>query len=293
MNVKYYPGCTLKSKAKNLETAAVASLKALGVEMEEIERWNCCGAVYSLAEDDLIHKVAPVRNLIRVQEQGGDKVVTLCAMCYNTLARANQLMRNDEEKRDTINRFMDEEIDYFGEVEVIHLLNYLRDEIGWETIRQKVSRPLEGLKVAPYYGCTLQRPAEVAIEPAGSYTLMTEFIETLGATAVSFHAASFCCGSYQVLGNPDAAGDAAAVVLNAARDAGTDLVSTSCPLCEYNLGKKQDGLLQQKKIETKVPTVYFTQLLAIALGLPAETCALELNDPAAVSLLRTKSLVAA
>lgn len=293
MKVKYYPGCTLKSKAKNLETAAVASLKALGVEMEEIERWNCCGAVYSLAEDDLIHKVAPVRNLIRVQEQGGDKVVTLCAMCYNTLARANQLMRSDEEKRDTINRFMDEEIDYFGEVEVIHLLNYLRDEIGWETIRQKVSHPLEGLKVAPYYGCTLQRPAEVAIEPAGSFTLMTEFLETLGATAVSFHAASFCCGSYQVLGNPDAAGDAAAVVLNAARDAGTDLVSTSCPLCEYNLGKKQDGLLQQKKIEKKVPTVYFTQLLAIALGLPAETCALELNDPATVSLLRTKSLVAA
>jgi len=293
MKVKYYPGCTLKSKAKNLETAAVASLKALGVELEEIERWNCCGAVYSLAEDDLIHKVAPVRNLIRVQEQGGDKVVTLCAMCYNTLARANQLMRNDEEKRDTINRFMDEEIDYFGEVEVMHLLNYLRDEIGWETIRQKVGRPLEGLKVAPYYGCTLQRPADVAIEPAGSFSLMTEFIEALGATAVSFHAASFCCGSYQVLGNPDAAGDAAAVVLNAARDAGADLVSTSCPLCEYNLGKKQDGLLQQKKIETKVPTVYFTQLLAIALALPAEICALELNDPATVSLLRTKSLVAA
>ncbi len=91
MKIKYYPGCTLKSKAKNLEKAAVASMKALGVDMEEIDRWNCCGAVYSLAEDDLIHKVAPVRNLIRVKEQGGDKVVTLCSMCYNTLARANQL----------------------------------------------------------------------------------------------------------------------------------------------------------------------------------------------------------
>ncbi len=122
MKIKYYPGCTLKYKAKNLEDSAIASLETLGCEVEEIERWNCCGAVYSLAEDDLIHKVAPVRDLIRVKEQGGDKVLTICSMCYNTLARANLLMKEDEEKRDTINRFMDEEIDYAGEVEVFHLL---------------------------------------------------------------------------------------------------------------------------------------------------------------------------
>jgi heterodisulfide reductase subunit B len=293
MKRKYYPGCTLKSKAKNLESAAVASMKALGVDMEEIERWNCCGAVYSLAEDDLIHKVAPVRNLIRVKEQGGDRVVTLCSMCYNTLARANRLMQTDEEKRDTINRFMDEEIDYTGDVEVIHFLNFLCDEIGWDTIRGKVTRPLTGLKVAPYYGCTLQRPAEVGIEAAGSFTLMSDFIAALGATPVPFNAAAFCCGSYQVLGNPEAAGDAAAVIVNAADRAGADLLAASCPLCEYNLGKRQDGLKQQGKIEEKVPTIYFTQLLALALGLSAEDGRLDLNDPAVAALLSEKSMIAA
>lgn len=133
MKVSYYPGCTLKTKGKNLEDAAVASMTALGIDFEELPRWNCCGAVYSLADDDLIHQVAPVRDLIRVMEQGSQKVVTLCSMCYNSLTRANLLMRENEEKRKTINDFMDEEMDYHGEVEVVHFLNLLRDEIGGGT----------------------------------------------------------------------------------------------------------------------------------------------------------------
>lgn len=291
MKVKYYPGCTLKSKAKNLETAAIASMKELGVEMEEIERWNCCGAVYSLAEDDLIHKVAPVRDLIRVREQGGEKVVTLCSMCYNTLARANLMMREDEEKRDTINRFMDEEIDYFGDVEVTHFLNFMRDEIGWDKVRERVKAPLNGLKVAPYYGCTLQRPSEVEIEPAGSFELMTGLLEALGAEVVDFNASAFCCGSYQMLGNPDAAMDAAARILGAARTAGAEALAMSCPLCEYNLGKKQGDLVENKKIGGEIPTYYFTQLLATALGLDPGACCFELNEPAALELLKTREIV--
>ncbi|MBT7889849.1 MAG: heterodisulfide reductase, subunit B, partial [Deltaproteobacteria bacterium] len=181
MKVSYYPGCTLKSKAKNFEVAAIKSMERLGVEMVELDRWNCCGAVFSLADDDLIHQVAPIRDLIRVKEQGYDKVVTLCSMCYNTLARANQLIRNDAEKRDTINRFMDEEIDYFGEVEVVHFLNFIKDDVGWETLKQHVVHPLVDVKVAPYYGCTLQRPSEVGIEPTGSFELMTQLLKALGA----------------------------------------------------------------------------------------------------------------
>ena len=293
MKVKYYPGCTLKSKAANLEIAAVAAMKEIGVELEEIDRWNCCGAVYSLAEDDLIHKVAPVRDLIRVKEQEGDKVVTLCSMCYNTLARANLLMKRDEEKRDTINRFMDEEIDYSGEVEVLHLLTLLRDEIGWEALSKKVKKPLTGLKIAPYYGCTLQRPAEVGIEPLGSYKLMSDFISALGAEPVKFNAAALCCGSYQVLGHPDSAADSAAKIVSEARKAGAELLVSSCPLCEYNIGKKQEGLLSANKIEELMPTLYFTQLLAIAMDLDAEVCRLDLNATAAVDFLKDKNFVAA
>ncbi len=269
MKVSYYPGCTLKTKARNLEESAVASMSALGVEFEELPRWNCCGAVHSLTEDDLIHQVAPVRDLVRALEQGSDTVVTLCSMCYNTLARANRLMREDEVKRRTINDFMDEEKDYAGEVEVVHFLTFLRDLVGWETLRSKVTKPLSGMKVAPYYGCTLLRPKNVAIEPPGHPTL--------------------CCGSYQILAHPEAALDVSATILESALDAGADSLILSCPLCEYNLGKTQKKLLSAGKISREVPVYYFTQLLALSLGLDEAVCRFDLSDASALELLKCKN----
>ena len=293
MKISYYPGCTLKTKARNLDKAAIASLEALDVEVEEIDRWNCCGAVHSLTADDLIHQVGPVRNLVRAKEQGAEKLITLCSMCYNTLARANQLMKDDAEKRDTVNRFMDEEIDYFGEVEVVHYLTFLQEEIGWEKIRSLVKVPLTELKVAPYYGCTLQRPAEVGIEPFGSYTLMGGMLEAIGATVVPFNSGDKCCGSYQVLGAVAGENSAGAAIINLAAAAGVEALATSCPLCEYNLGKQQQQMIEKGRIEKNVPTYYFTQLLSLALGLDAAVCHFELNDRISVELLKNKQCLAA
>lgn len=293
MKISYYPGCTLKTKARNLDKAAIASLEALGVGVEEIDRWNCCGAVHSLTADDLIHQVGPVRNLVRAKEQGAVKLVTLCSMCYNTLARANRLMKDDAVKRDTINRFMDEEIDYSGEVEVVHYLTFLQQEIGWEKIRSLVKVPLTELKVAPYYGCTLQRPAEIGIEPFGSYTLMTGMLEAIGATVIPFNSADKCCGSYQVLGAPAGENSAGAAIINVAAAAGVEALATSCPLCEYNLGKQQQLMIENGRIEKNVPTYYFTQLLSLALGLDAAVCHFELNDQISVELLKEKKCLAA
>lgn len=293
MKISYYPGCTLKYKAKNLEMAALASLEVLGIDVEEMDRWNCCGAVYSLADDDLIHMVGPVRNLVRAKEQGAGKIVTLCSMCYNTLARANQLMKNDEEKRNTINLFMDEEIDYAGEVEVVHFLTLLKEELGWEKIAELVKTPLSELKVASYYGCTLQRPAEVGIEDMGSFTLMNELLAALGAEVVPFTAADRCCGSYQVIAEEEGDNKAAAKVLNEAAFAGVETLATSCPLCEFNLGKQQDALMAKGNIAKNIPTVYFTQLLALALGVAPDVCHFELNDAKAVELLATKKCLVA
>lgn len=293
MKISYYPGCTLKTKAKNLEDAAIASMAALGVDFEELSRWNCCGAVHSLADDDLIHQVAPVRDLVRAMEQGSDKVVTLCSMCYNTLARANLLMQQDEEKRKTINAFMNEEKPYSGEVEVLHFLNFLRDTVGWDKVRENVKVSLKDLKVATYYGCTLVRPKNVAIEPAGEQKIMKEFLEAIGATPVEFPAATTCCGSYQILANPDAALAVSAGILESASKSGADALVLSCPLCEFNLAKKQAELLEQKKISREIPVYYFTQLLAVALGVDQESCRFDLNDKSSAELLKAKNIAVA
>ncbi|MGD8395783.1 MAG: CoB--CoM heterodisulfide reductase iron-sulfur subunit B family protein [Candidatus Eiseniibacteriota bacterium] len=290
--VAYYPGCTLKTKASNLERSALESLRRLDVAFEELPRWNCCGAVYSLADDDLIHHVAPVRNLIRARQQGADTVITICSQCYNTLARANLLMRADEEKRDTINRFMDEEPDYAGEVEVMHYLTFLEQQVGWEALRAKVTNPLEGLKVAPFYGCTLVRPTEVSIDPLAAGVLEA-FLGALGATPVAFAASQECCGSYQMLVHPAEGMQRAGKVIAAANRSEADALILSCPLCEYNLGTRQEQIVAQVGGLEAVPTFYFTQLLAIALGLDPEVCRFELNNAAAAGLLAERNFIAA
>ena len=290
MKIAYYPGCTLKTKSRHLEVPGIAAMKALGVELEELDRWNCCGVVFSLAEDDLLHVVAPVRNLIRVQEAGYDRVVTLCSMCYNTLARANHLMRTDEEKRKTLNAFMEEEPDYAGEVEVLHLLGFLRDEIGWDKVRAAVKRPLDGLRVAPYYGCTLVRPKEVAIDSPERPRFMHDFLEALGAAPVDYPASAECCGAYQMVDHPESAIDAVANILVSAEAKGAEAMISACPLCEYNIGKRQDAVREKHGEVKGIPVFYFTQLMAAALGLAGDVCRLDLNGAGAAACLEAKGI---
>ncbi len=293
MKVAYYPGCTLKTKAKNLETSALACLDALGVEWQELERWNCCGAVYSLADDDLIHLVAPVRDLIRAKQQGHEMVLTLCSMCYNTLARANELMKHDEEKRKTINLFMDEEPDYFGEVKVVHFLDFLRDVYGWENFKAKVVNPLNGMKVAPYYGCTLLRPKEAGIDRFDNPSIFQDCMTALGAEAINFPMSTQCCGTYQVLGNPEAALKVSFDILTNAKAHGAEALVLACPLCDYNLGKRQPEMKEKYELAGDVPLFYFTQLMALALGVKPEDCRFELNREVSLEFLRDKNLVKA
>ncbi len=290
MKLAYYPGCTLKTKALNLEDSALAALKALGGDIEELPRWNCCGALFSLSDDDLIHHVAPVRNLIRAMENDKNTIVTLCAQCYNTLKRANLLMREDKEKRDTLNRFMDEEPDYNGEVEVVHYLSYLRDQIGWDTLKKKVKTPLKDLKVAPFYGCNLVRPDDAAID--SPKTVMLDFLAALGAEPIDFTASKECCGSYQSIANPEAGDKRVVKVISSANAAGANAIVLSCPMCEYNLGTRQDQVISGSDGLKPIPTYYFTQLLAIALGLEPKVCRFDLNGDNALTLLKEKEFVA-
>lgn len=291
MKIGYYPGCTLKTKASNLEKPAIFSMRELGVELVELERWNCCGAVYSLSDDDLIHILAPVRDLIRAQEQGFDKALVLCSMCYNTLARANLLMRTDEVKRDAVNNFMEEEGDYFGEVEVVHLLNFIRDEIGWDKLIEAVKNPLKGLKLAPYYGCTLTRPKEVAIDSSVTPIVFRDFVEALGADFIDFPAAEECCGSYQMISNPEAGAKSAAAVIESAETRGADALILSCPLCDYNLSRRQADALKARAGLKPLPVFYFTQLMAVAMGLEPEVCDFKMNPGSPMEFLQKKGVL--
>ncbi len=291
MDLAYYPGCTLKTRAKNFETSALAAMSALGINLVELPRWNCCGTVYSLAEDDLIHHVAAVRNLIRVKEQGKNKVVTLCAFCYNTLKRANLVMKDSPDKRYAINIFMDEEPDYAGEVETAHLLQVLRDDVGWEKIAGRVKHPLKDLKIVGYYGCTLLRPQSVAIDSVERPTILQDLLKALGGTAVNFPFATECCGAFQIVNNRDIITERTAAILGSAAKSGAEALAVSCPLCEYNLRQTQSSTKQPQSGVPVMPALYFTQLMALAFGLDLAVCGFEENSPETRAWLKNKGLI--
>jgi heterodisulfide reductase subunit B len=282
MKLIYYPGCTLKNSARNFDTSTVTSMAKLDVEIEELERWNCCGTVHGLGSDNVMNRVAPVTNLIRVKEAQASEFMTSCAMCYNTLKRANNDVKQHADKLHTINEFLNlEETKYAGDVEVRHLLEYLRDRVGFDNLAKKVKKPLKGLRVACYYGCLLVRPKEVAFDDVENPMIMENLIEALGATPVNFPLKTECCGAYHAVASPEIVADRTDKIMGSAQEEQVDLVVVSCPLCAYNLDFKQDDARRLNPDFKNMPVLYFTQLMALALECGDEALGFDLHhiDP--------------
>jgi len=291
MKLLYYPGCTLKTSAKNLEKSAFAIMEALGHEMVEMEDWNCCGVVASLTDDDLMHHLAPLRSLIHVEDQGEDKVVTLCDMCCNTLKQTNLRVKENPDDLETLNLFMDRENDYKGTVEVLHFLEFLRDEVGFDVIKKKIKHPLKDIKIMPYYGCMLLRPREVAIDDAEEPTILGDLLSVLGAEVVDNPFKIECCGSYHTVENKELVSKRAHRITNFATERDSDAMVLSCPLCRFNLdarGKEAEKMFKGYK---QIPVYYYTQLLAIALGLDLSVCGFEEHAVDPSLLLKKKGVI--
>ena len=282
MKLIYYPGCTLKNSARNFDTSTVTSMAKLDVEIEELERWNCCGTVHALGSDNVMNRVAPVTNLIRVKEAKATEFMTSCAMCYNTLKRANNDVKAHADKLNTINEFLNlEETKYEGDVEVRHLLEYLRDRVGFDKLAAKVKKPLKDLRVACYYGCLLVRPKEVAFDDVENPMIMENLISALGATPVNFPLKTECCGAYHSVGSPEIIADRTDKIMSSASEQRVDMVVVSCPLCAYNLDFKQDDARRLNPDFQHMPVLYFTQLMALALECGEEALGFDLHhiDP--------------
>jgi len=277
MGIPYFPGCTLSTKAKNYDRSGRAVAEALDVGLEELPEWQCCGATFPLMLDDSLALIAPTRILYQAQ-QAGERVATLCSICFNVLRRSQVVLERDEEMLDRINWFTEQE--YEGDVQVAHFLEILRDDVGWggdETpgLADRVERPLAGLKVAPYYGCLLLRPfEEIGLDDPEDPRIMHDLVRALGAEAIDFPYSVECCGSYLTVKDPDVPASLSMEIVASARDHGADVVVTACPLCQFNLDYPQRDAGVSRSGE-RVPVLYFTQLMAVALGLPEESWGLE------------------
>ena len=291
MKMLYFPGCTLKTSAKNLEKSAFAITKALGHELVEMDDWTCCGVVSSLSDDDLMRHLAPLRNLIHVEDQGENRVVVLCDMCCNTLKQTNLRVKEKHDDLETLNLFMDRENDYRGTVKVQHFLEFLRDDVGFNVLKKMVKKPLKNLKIMPYYGCMLLRPREVAVDDAEEPTILSDLLSALGVEVVDNPFKIECCGSYHTIQEKELVSRRAYRIASYAIERGADAIVLSCPLCRFNLdvrGKEAEKMFNGYK---QLPVFYYTQLIAVALGLDPSVYGFDQHAVDPTLLLKKKGVL--
>ena len=256
MKYSYYPGCTLKNKAKDLDAYARASAQALGFELEEIENWQCCGGVYPLGSDEIATKLSSVRALEAAKKEG-NALVTLCSACHNVIKQTKHALDTDDDMNFKVSNYMGIDAREACDTNVVHYLEMLRDVVGFDELKKKVVNPLTGRKIAAYYGCLLLRPGKtMQFDNPENPKIIEDFIRAIGATPVIYPMRNECCGAYVTLEDGEQAKKNSSAVWESAAGFGADCIITACPLCRYNL----------IKAESEIPVIYFTELLAEALG---------------------------
>ncbi len=289
MDYLYFPGCTLYTKAKNFDQTARDCSLLLGFELKELANWTCCGATFPLATDNIMALLPPSRILAKAREQG-TTLTTLCAICFNVIKRTNRLIQNDGEKREKINNFI--EMNYQGDLRILHYLEILKQEIGFAQIKERVKKPLNGLKAAAYYGCMMLRPFdEMGFDDKERPTLFEEFLEAMGAEPVDFPYKIECCGSFQSIGSPEVATECAYKILISAVKNGAEVVVSTCPMCTFNIDHKQSDIKEKYLAFKPIPILYFTQLLGMAMGLDRQTLGFEQNFVDPLPLIKEKGFI--
>lgn len=268
MKYSYFPGCSLKGLGRAYEESLLPVMKHLGVELEELQDWNCCGATAYMAVDEAKACVLAARNL-SLAEKSGQQLLAPCAACYLVLNKTKHYFTEYPQMRARIDRALSEVgLAYQGDTPVRHPLDVLINDIGLEAIRMKVSRPLWGLKVAPYYGCQLVRPY-ATFDDQYNPTSMDRLLEALGATVLRYPLKTKCCGGSLTGTVPEAGIRMVYILQNEAKKRGADCIATVCPLCQFNLDAYH-APVNAEYGPISVPTVYFSQLMGLAFGLPED-----------------------
>ena len=272
----YYPGCSLTStnRAYDISTRNVA--RVLGLDMLEIEDWNCCGATAYTAIREKRSFVLSARNLALAEKTGRD-LVTVCAGCYLALHKTNRYFSEDENLRRDIRAALQAGgEDYTGGIRVRHFLDVVTRDLGEEVIKQHVVRKFEGLKVAPYYGCQITRPFGEIDDPDFP-TCMGRLMSWIGAEPLEFGMATKCCGGMLMTTQPEVGLELVGQILREAKRIGADCIATACPLCQIKLEAHQKKVRKKLNAECDIPVLYFTKLMGIAMGLEPAQLALADN----------------
>jgi len=250
----YYPGCSAKTNAKHYEESILPVFKILGVELEELPDWNCCGATASMSVDDEKSAAINGRNL-SIAEKAGKDIIAPCAACYLSLKKANNFLKEGSKASEKILSKLEKlGLEYKGTIKVKHPIEVLVNEIGINLIKEKIQYELRGLKVASYYG----------------WQSMDILLQALGVETVDFTAKTKCCGGALSANLEELGARLNYIIIKEAKKKGADAIVTLCPLCLFNLEIMQSKIKKIYKEDFKMPILFFSQLMGLAFGLSRE-----------------------
>ncbi|MDO9529628.1 MAG: CoB--CoM heterodisulfide reductase iron-sulfur subunit B family protein [Syntrophales bacterium] len=258
MKVSYYPGCSLHATAKEYDQSVRAVSGALGIELKEIEDWSCCGASSAHMTNFKLSVALPARNLVSAEKDGLNMMMVPCAACFNRFKTAQFYLKRDEKLRIETENIVGEE--YKGSIEVKNPVDFIFNEIGLDTLNKKVTRKLSGLKPVSYYGCLLLRPPEICeFDNYENPYMMDAIMKILGAESRPWSYKTDCCGGSLTLGKTEIVVHLVDKLMRMAKEAGANCLVTACPICMANLDMRaSEGM--------RLPAFYFTELIALAMG---------------------------
>ena len=281
MRYSYFPGCSLETVARSYDVSARMTADKLGIELTELDDWNCCGATAYFHIDEILALTLCARNLAMAEKMELD-VVAPCSACYKNMLETSSRLKRDEDLREHINLALKEDgLQFSGQGRVLHLVDIFTEDSRLGKLRKLVVNSLKGLRVAPYYGCQILRP-KMERENVENPDFLENLISTSGAEAINYPLKTQCCGGSLIMTKNPIALKMVQNLLKCATDSGADLIVTTCPLCQVNLECYQKQINRKYDTHFSIPVLYFSQLLGFALGIPKQDLLIgsEMNSPA-------------
>ncbi|TFG61877.1 MAG: heterodisulfide reductase subunit B [Nitrospirales bacterium] len=262
----YYAGCSLEGTAVEYDMSMRQVFKVLGVNIREPEDWSCCGSTPAHTVDHVFAAALAARNLTIIEKMGTDTVAVPCPSCLSAFKRAHLGMTGDESFNAEVNGLLDEP--YGGGVVPKSTLQIMMEDVGLEAVASKVTHALPGVVVAPYYGCILTRPPEIAqFDDPENPMSMDKILEAVGVEVADFAFKMECCGAAFGVPKRDMVNRLTARVLSMALDAGANCVAVACPLCQQNLDLRQGQVNSAMGASFNIPILYFSQIVGLTYGL--------------------------
>ena len=276
MKVLFYPGCSIQRSSRPYLDSIQAIQPLLGLEIEQVRDWNCCGATEYMSIHRTASQALIARNLALAQRQvdGSHTLMAACSACYLNLAKIEHYMRSHDQIAYSVNEALSAGGLFYdpGTLEIRHILDIITNDIGLEKVASLVKRPLKGLRIAPYYGCMIARPDPFHRSDSSEYPqAMDRLMTVLGAEVIDFPMKTHCCGGHMTQISPETAYELIRRLLHGAQQYEADLMVSVCPMCQLNLDAYQEETNHYFGLDYQMPILYFTQLIGLAFGLDAET----------------------